>query len=219
MSCTGNGRRRCGPRPARPGASQGGGGRGRAGEARAPVPRRGGGRGRYVLREAYEAGHEAGERFEYRPGSARPARADVVAKRLPAEAVVALRRRLERLARRDPERSRLLADTAQLYDVSRATLYRQLREQGRPWRPAPADRGRPRVPCPTALRRYCEVIAALKLRTTNGKGRHPRPGAPSPCSRNTGSRPPTGTCERLPGCYGVPPSIAIFCAGVTTRSG
>jgi hypothetical protein len=29
---------------------------------------RGGGRGRYVLREAYEAGHEAGERFEYRPG-------------------------------------------------------------------------------------------------------------------------------------------------------
>jgi hypothetical protein len=29
---------------------------------------RGGGRGRYVLREAYEAGHEAGGRFEYRPG-------------------------------------------------------------------------------------------------------------------------------------------------------
>jgi hypothetical protein len=29
---------------------------------------RGGGRGRYVLREAYEVGHEAGERFEYRPG-------------------------------------------------------------------------------------------------------------------------------------------------------
>jgi hypothetical protein len=29
---------------------------------------RGGGRGRYVLPEAYEAGQEAGERFEYRPG-------------------------------------------------------------------------------------------------------------------------------------------------------
>ena len=37
---------------------------------------------------------------------------------------MALRRRLERLAPRDPERSRLLADTARLYDVSRATLYR-----------------------------------------------------------------------------------------------
>ena len=29
---------------------------------------RGGSKGRYVLREAYQAGHEAGERFEYRPG-------------------------------------------------------------------------------------------------------------------------------------------------------
>ena len=39
---------------------------------------------------------------------------------------MALRRRLERLAPRDPERSRLLADTARLYDVSRATLYLDL---------------------------------------------------------------------------------------------
>ena len=29
---------------------------------------RGGSRGRYVLEDAYEAGHEAGDRFEYRPG-------------------------------------------------------------------------------------------------------------------------------------------------------
>ena len=29
---------------------------------------RGGSKGRYVLREAYQAGHEAGDRFEYRPG-------------------------------------------------------------------------------------------------------------------------------------------------------
>jgi hypothetical protein len=29
---------------------------------------RGGSKGRYVLRDAYEAGHEAGDRFEYRPG-------------------------------------------------------------------------------------------------------------------------------------------------------
>lgn len=29
---------------------------------------RGSGRGRHVLRDAYEAGHEAGDRFEYRPG-------------------------------------------------------------------------------------------------------------------------------------------------------
>jgi hypothetical protein len=95
-----------------------------------------------------------------------------VAKRLPSEAVVTLRRRLERLAARDPERSRLLADTARLYGLSRAALYRQLREQGRPRALHRADRGRPRVLPLAALRRYCEIIAALKLRTTNGKGRH-----------------------------------------------
>jgi DNA-binding phage protein len=43
--------------------------------------------------------------------------------------VVTLRRRLQQLAPRDPERSRLLADTARLYGISRAALYRQLREQ------------------------------------------------------------------------------------------
>ena len=45
-----------------------------------------------------------------------------MAKRLPAEAVLTLRRRLEPLAPRDPERSRLLADTARLYGISRAAL-------------------------------------------------------------------------------------------------
>jgi hypothetical protein len=95
-----------------------------------------------------------------------------VAKRLPAEAVATLRQRLERLAPRDPDRSRLLADTAQLYGISRTTLYRQLRDQGRPRALHRADRGRPRVVPLGALQRYCEIIAALKLRTTNGKGRH-----------------------------------------------
>jgi len=93
-------------------------------------------------------------------------------KRLPAEAVVTLRRRLQQLAPRDPERSRLLADTARLYGISCAALYRQLREQGRPRALHRADRGRPRVLPLTTLQRYCEIIAALKLRTTNGKGRH-----------------------------------------------
>jgi hypothetical protein len=93
-------------------------------------------------------------------------------KRLPTEAVVTLRRRLERLAARDPERSRLLADTARLYGISRAALYRQWREQGRPRAQHRADRGRPRVLPLATLRRYCEIVAALTLRTTNGKGRH-----------------------------------------------
>ena len=48
-------------------------------------------------------------------------------------------------APRDAERGRLMAAAAELYGVSRATLYRQLREHRRP-RPAHrADRGRPRA--------------------------------------------------------------------------
>jgi Protein of unknown function (DUF2786) len=38
---------------------------------------RGGSKGRYVLRDAYEAGHEAGDRFEYRPGIGEQARGEV----------------------------------------------------------------------------------------------------------------------------------------------
>jgi hypothetical protein len=94
-----------------------------------------------------------------------------VARRVAAEALVDLRRRLDRLAPRDPERGRLMAATAGLYGVSRATLYRQLRETLRP-RPAHrADRGRPRAMPAAALERYCELVAALKLRSENRKGR------------------------------------------------
>jgi hypothetical protein len=75
--------------------------------------------------------------------------------------MVTLRRRLAPLAPRDPERSRLLADTARLYGISRAALYRQLREQGRPHALHRTDRGRPRVLPLVTLQRYCEIIAGL----------------------------------------------------------
>ena len=51
---------------------------------------------------------------------------------VPAEALSALRRRLLALPARHPERSTLMASTAQLYAVSRATLYRLLRGDRRP---------------------------------------------------------------------------------------
>jgi hypothetical protein len=95
-----------------------------------------------------------------------------MAKRLPAEAVLALRRRLERLAPRDPERARLVAATAELYGVTRSTLYRALQSRAHPKAAHRADKGIPRAVPAAALERYCEIIAALKLRTTNGKGRH-----------------------------------------------
>src|SRR6185369_3714631 len=81
-------------------------------------------------------------------------------------------RRLAILPARHPDRKELIAGAAALYGVSRATLYRGLQHG---WRPRPvhrADRGHPRVAPPAELERWCEIVAAMKLRTTNKQGRH-----------------------------------------------
>ena len=94
-----------------------------------------------------------------------------MAKRVAAEVLIDLRRRLAKLSPRDAERGRLMASAADLYGVSRATLYRQLREHLRPKPAHRADRGRPRAMPVGTLERYCELVAALKIRTENRKGR------------------------------------------------
>ena len=91
---------------------------------------------------------------------------------VPAEALLDLRRRLSTLPLRSPERRQVMRDTAQLYGVSEDTLYRSLRERLRPRALHRADRGEPRVMPREQLERYCELIAAIKLRTSNTKGRH-----------------------------------------------
>jgi hypothetical protein len=93
-------------------------------------------------------------------------------KHLPAEALLDLRRRLDTLAPRSPERRLLMQETAQLYGVSEVTLYRALRLQARPRALRRSDRGEPRVLPKAALERYCEIIAAIKVRTSNKQGRH-----------------------------------------------
>jgi hypothetical protein len=93
-------------------------------------------------------------------------------KQIPAEALLDLRRRLETLPPRSPERRLLMQETAHLYGVAEVTLYRALRFQARPralWR---VDRGEPRVLPKATLVRYCEIIAAIKVRTSNKQGRH-----------------------------------------------
>jgi transposase len=93
-------------------------------------------------------------------------------KRIPSEALINLRRRLDALPARGADRQAVIANSAELYGVSRATVYRAVRQVVRPKAIRRADRGKPRK-LPTAeLERFCEVIAALKLRTTNKKGRH-----------------------------------------------
>lgn len=93
-------------------------------------------------------------------------------KHIPSETLLDLRRRLDQLPVRSSERRQLVQKTAQLYDVSEATLYRTLREQKWVRSARRDDAGSPRVMSKLNMERYCEAIAALKVRTCNGKGRH-----------------------------------------------
>lgn len=93
-------------------------------------------------------------------------------KHIPSETLLDLRRRLDQLPVRSSERRQLVQKTAQLYDVSEATLYRTLREQKWVRSARRDDAGSPQVMSKLNMERYCEAIAALKVRTCNGKGRH-----------------------------------------------
>lgn len=90
---------------------------------------------------------------------------------IPAEALLDLRRRLDALPPRDPGRREMIDAAASLFGVSRATVYRALSGQLRPKGLRRADRGQPRKIPHAELERYCEIVAALKIRTSNLKGR------------------------------------------------
>lgn len=91
---------------------------------------------------------------------------------VPIEALATLRRRLAALPARHSDRRLLMDSTAQLYAISRATLYRLLREDRRPKDAYRSDRGGTRAMPADEIERLCEIVAAMKIRTTNRKGRH-----------------------------------------------
>jgi transposase len=66
----------------------------------------------------------------------------------------------------------VIREVAAAYDVSEATVYRVLQRRTALRTTRRVDHGTPRVLPLAQLERYCEVIAALKLRTTNQQGRH-----------------------------------------------
>ncbi|MEP6903209.1 MAG: IS481 family transposase [Actinomycetota bacterium] len=91
---------------------------------------------------------------------------------MPAETLVSLRQRLDTLPMRCRERRELVESTAHLFGVSDDTLYRALRRRVHVTSKHRADRGKPRKLSVAEMERYCEVIAAFKVRTLNKKGRH-----------------------------------------------
>ena len=94
------------------------------------------------------------------------------ARQIPAETLVSLRQRLDALPVRCRERRELVESTARLFGVSDDTLYRALRRRVHVSSNHRADRGKPRKLSVAEMERYCEVIAAFKVRTLNKKGRH-----------------------------------------------
>ena len=64
-----------------------------------------------------------------------------------------------------------MQETAALYGISEWTLYRALHQQMRPKALRRADSGQPRSVPTAEMERYCELIAAIKLRTSNKQGR------------------------------------------------
>lgn len=96
----------------------------------------------------------------------------MVRKQIPSEALIDLHRRLSMLPARSSDRRTIICQTADLYGVSQWALYRALRAHARPKALRRADRGLPRVLPREKMEYYCEVIAAIKVRTSNKKGRH-----------------------------------------------
>lgn len=91
---------------------------------------------------------------------------------VPAEALANLRVRLAELSPRSQERQILIDKVADLYGVSRATVYRSLNDQPRPKSARRADYGQSRKVSNEDLDKYCKLIAALKVRTENKKRHH-----------------------------------------------
>ena len=93
-------------------------------------------------------------------------------KRIFSEALISLRHRLSGLPNRSKERRSIMQETAALYGISESTLYRALREHNRPKPLRRSDRGKPRILPAEEMEAYCEIIAAIKIRTSNKKARH-----------------------------------------------
>ncbi|MDB0542809.1 DDE-type integrase/transposase/recombinase [Ralstonia solanacearum] len=118
---------------------------------------------------------------------------------MPAEALIDLARQLSALPARSHERRLAVAEAARGYGVSEPTVYRALAERSRPKGLRRADHGTPRVLPADRMERYCELIAAIKMRTSNRKGRHLSTAETIRLLENFGIETPDGLVRAEPG--------------------
>lgn len=91
---------------------------------------------------------------------------------IPLESIIILHNNLANLSARNPEKRRLQDEAAKGFDVSLSTVRRALRNYRKPKSAKRRDFNCPRTISAADMQTYCELIAALKIRTTNKKGRH-----------------------------------------------
>lgn len=93
-------------------------------------------------------------------------------KPLPADTLVMLHNKLASLPARSPERKLIVEEAADFHGVSIATIYRSLRKYNKLSVLTRDDYNKPRLIQYEEMKKYCQLIAALKLRTTNKQDRH-----------------------------------------------
>ena len=91
-------------------------------------------------------------------------------RKIPDDRLAELEERLNLLPTKSPERKRFIQEYAHLYGVSVNTVYRCLREKRNIKALRRSDAGFPRRLSKDEMEKYCRIIAALKLRTSNKKG-------------------------------------------------
>ena len=119
--------------------------------------------------------------------------------RIPAETLLALKTRLAGLPPRSATRREEVGRTAAFFSVSPSTIYRSLKSLHQPKGLKRADRGKPRGIPEQDLVLYCEIIAALKIRTSNRKGRHLSTNRAIELLEEHGVRTPGGHVQPSPG--------------------
>lgn len=91
---------------------------------------------------------------------------------IPLEALIILQNNLDILSLRHPNRKLLIEEMAGLYGASVSTVHRSISCHFLLHATRRADYNRPGVMSRELMGRYCQVIAALKIRTTDDKGLH-----------------------------------------------
>ena len=118
---------------------------------------------------------------------------------IPNETLIELRRKLSLLPARSFERRTLVLETADMYGVSKDTVYRSLRERPILKSAHRSDYESPRILPKPSMEKFCEIVAAIKLKTTNKKGRHLSTGEAISLLENYGVQLSEGLVKAPPG--------------------